>query len=364
MTRLRRLSVAALLGSALSCASTTARAEPYRLQWLREPGAESCVSGAALTRLLEQVIGPAASAQDMPVLVEGRIAPAAPPLRWRMTLRVSDVHGELLGERELTHAAPHCSALTSSLLLILAMSIDPDAARSGLPPSVVEELRRDRAEDVDVWPAAHVPELDPRGSAPASFQDAPTPPALSPPRAQPARHSVWQLLFGFALATGILPEVSPGLTLGGRLALAPAWSLSLSVDAWVPRNVAMTGPYSMADGVEFGALQSDFRLCRSLLGTDDNHLGACVGGALGARWVSANALETRANPWRAYFGPELGVEGKLALGSRCFVSGGVSALAPLPQVHYTYVDHRSEERTLFAPNAIAGWAFLNLGTEL
>lgn len=362
-----RTAVAMLFGTASFCASSAAMAESYRLEWVREPGAESCISGAALARLLEQVLGPSAVDSGPPLLAQGHIAPAPAPLRWRMTLRVWDARGELLGERELSHAAPHCSALTSSVLLILAMSIDPDAARSGLPPAVAAELRRDRNEDVDVWPSAvHVPPI-------ASFErlgdtlDQATPNA-GPRRAAPAETARptprWQVLFGLALSIGLLPEVSPGLSLAGRFRFAPAWSVSLGASAWLPRQVPLPGPYALADGVEFGALQAELRLCRSLVDGRRFELSACLGSAVGSRWVSAAALETRQNPWRAYLGPMLGLESKVQLGQRGFVSGGVTAIGQLRQDRFTYLDHAGEVRPLFTPSSFAGWASLNIGAEL
>src|SRR5262245_53736913 len=74
--------------------SSSRPVEPYRLSWTRERGAESCISGAALARLLDQVVGSAA-ASGATTLLEGRVSPAPAPLRWRVGIRVITLQGEL-----------------------------------------------------------------------------------------------------------------------------------------------------------------------------------------------------------------------------------------------------------------------------
>ncbi|HWA76502.1 MAG TPA: hypothetical protein VG937_29405 [Polyangiaceae bacterium] len=356
--------------------SPSAEAEPYRLSWVRERGAESCISGAALARLLEQVVGRGASPVGRATVVEGRIAPAEAPLRWRVNVRVSDAEGELLGERELTNAELPCSALTSPVLLILAMSIDPNAARDGLPAAVVEELRRDQAEDVDVWPANE------RREAPATLAEraaeAPTAPVevaplareVTPIRADPesaersrAAPSV-EVLAGLSLSVALLPEPSPGVALGARVLLSPNWSLLLSGLAWLPREVAIEGPRAEADGVSFGATHLSSALCRNLLVASVLRVAACGGGLVGFRWVSASALGQEDNPTRAYYSPLLGVELELRAGERWFLHGGGTAMMSWPRDRFTYRDHAGEVRPLFEPRLVSGYSLVGFGARL
>lgn len=65
-------------------------AERYQLRWLREGGAEGCVSGAALARLLERIVGSRAPGQVGPLLLDGRATLAPPPLQFKVTIGVRD----------------------------------------------------------------------------------------------------------------------------------------------------------------------------------------------------------------------------------------------------------------------------------
>src|SRR4051812_7213110 len=178
--RAGRVAVRAVLCGAVLCSAAGAmagereEAKSYQLRWVREGGAETCVSGAALERLLEQVLAGRVETGAAPMLLEGVAKTAAEPLSYTMQVTVRDARtGDVLGERELTTADPKCSVLTPALLLVLAMSIDPTSAKQGLPPAVTEELRRGREEDVDVWPAAET-----SGQPPII--------AVPPPRVEPA----------------------------------------------------------------------------------------------------------------------------------------------------------------------------------
>jgi hypothetical protein len=373
-----RLGTLALTCTSAAQAQPSATVEPYRLNWVRERGAESCISGAALARLLEQVVGQSADASGARLVLEGEVAPAPPPLRWRVRVRVSDSHGELVGERELTHTEARCSALTSSVLLILAMSIDPEAARDGLPPAVLEELRRDRSEDVDVWPVPATGEnktLEPR--APLASAQSPrvaTPPSPEPSgpsrsfttaeqRAAPST-SFWQLFGGAALSTALLPKLSPGALLGARWVLPSSWSFVAKGGAWFPREAAVSGPRARTDGVLFGATQLASEVCLAVFGDSALNVDACGGGALGFRWVVASALGVENNPVRAYFGPLLSLEASLRTGDGWFLRGGATALASVMIDRFTYRDHNGETQPLYTPSVVSGYAFLGLGARL
>jgi hypothetical protein len=358
-------------------AQSSAMVEPYRLTWVRERGAESCISGAALTRLLEQVLGSPATASGLPIVLEGEVAQAAPPLRWRVHVRVVDAHGELVGERDLTSAELPCSSLTSSVLLILAMSIDPNAARDGLPPGVVEELRRDRSEDVDVWPAQPTEKVEPRADAsaqPATLAlQTSSAPALRAARVAPhpsfqgegrGTPSFAQLFGAAALSAQLLPELSPGLALGVRWALPSSWSFSAHGVVWAPREVSITSPRAHADGVSFGATHAATEACLRVLGESALSVDACAGAVLGFRWVVASALGTKDNPWRAYFAPLLGLETGFATGKGWFFRGGVTAMASLRSDSFSYRDASGAAQPLFAPSVVSGYTFFGLGKRL
>jgi hypothetical protein len=379
-----------LLG-ALLCSHSGVGAEEreeskrYQLRWVREGGAESCVSGAALERLLEQVLEVNAVKPGRAVRIEGVATTAAEPLRYSIHLSVRDAAtGEVMGERELSTGEPKCSALTPALLLVLAMSVDPDAGKTGLPPAVNEELRRGREEDVDVWPtpgARSVSRATPAAlpteqARPLALEQMPASRAATP---GDARHALERSrahesedvtpddprVFGaLALSLGAFPSLASGAELGARVALRRGWALSFSVLGWFPQLVELPpSPYLEDEGVQLAAGQVGAALCRPLLGAR-LQLGVCGGIGAGLRWVSALALGSRNNPTRPFYGPTLGVDTTFRAAGSWFLTGGVTAQAFVPRDKFTYVDHFGQARTWFEPALLSGRAWLGVGAFL
>jgi hypothetical protein len=359
---------AALLALALFRPPAARAEEPvagdrYRLRWEREGGAESCVSGAVLSRLLEQVLGarplPAGSP---PILLEGRARPAAAPLRFSVRVTVRDARtNDLFGERELTTADAQCSALTPALLLVLAMSVDPDAGRDGLPEAVENELQsgnHERAPDT-ASPAVALPA--PLSAAASAASE----PAL-PTRATKANPPVNEpRIFGaLAVSSEIMPSLAVGAGFGTRLPLRRQWSLSFSLFGWNPQTVALpNSPFLEDDGVQLAAGQLAASLCRPLVG-ERLQLGACAGFGAGLRWVWARALANEDNPTRAFFGPELGLEGSWRFTSAWFLSAGATTQMPLSWDRFTYRNHRGDAQTWFEPGRVVSRFGLSLGASL
>ncbi len=349
-------------------AEERAGAERYRLRWVREGGAESCVSGAALERLLEEVLGERAPGRvDQAVWLEGVAKLAAPPLRFAIRVIVRDpASGEVLGERELTSADPKCSELTPALLLVLAMSVDPEAGRDGLPASVTEELQRGREEDVDVWPVApsgtpaHVAP-PPRKVEPLREPRSPLPKAIVTPRSSSSDPAVFGAL---ASSSGILPELAVGVVFGGRIPLRRDWSLSLGLFGWWPQIVALPdSPFLEADGIQLAAAQASVALCGPLLALR-LELALCGGVGAGLRWVSALALTRKENPTRAFFGPELGLEAQWRVNASWFLGAGTTGQARLRHDTFTYRDRFNQTHDWYEPPFASLRAWLALGALL
>jgi hypothetical protein len=369
------LSRALLLASLFRATGVEAQepaAERYRLSWTREGGAESCASGAALSRLLEQVLGaystPGGSA---PVLLEGAAKVAPAPLRFAVRVSVRDAQSnEIIGERELTTADEQCSTLTPALLLVLAMSVDPSAGREGLPANVAEELKRTRDEDVDVWPATSTPK--PSADQPAHATAAPAPrtvemreareqPQGTGSPAAPESREPLQIFAAFAASTGVLPALAPGAGLGLGVPLRRGFSLSLALFGWNAQTVELpSSPFLENDGVDVAASQLSGSLCRGVVGTGPR-LALCAGFGLGLRWVHAQALSNESNPTRAFFGPELALQGSWQLGSSWVVGAGAAAQAQLRRDRFTYQPHDGSPRTWFHPDWLASRFWLSVG---
>lgn len=140
---------ASLLAALLSAVSPadTARAQagsdaargPVALHWVRLPETENCIAGDALARVVEtklrRNVFPAP--RDASILIEGHVRRTSDGYAAELVMR--DQTGKQLGSRELSSQDKSCHELSETLGVVLAVMIDPDAAKrppSALPPAV------------------------------------------------------------------------------------------------------------------------------------------------------------------------------------------------------------------------------------
>ena len=348
-----------------SLAQQREEAKQYRLRWVREGGAESCVSGAALERLLDRVVEARAGSTELAPLLEGSARPAPPPLKYELRVVMRDpVSGEVVGERTLTTADERCAVLTEALLLVLAMSIDPEVGRDGLPPSVTESLRDERDAEAEVAPQASPLLAAPPTPRPAPSERKPSPKRERRPSAvEPSRDE--PRVFGtLEVAAGVLPRPAAGAALGGSIPLRRGWALSLSVHGFLPQIITLApSAYLLDEGVHLAAGQLNAALCRPVLG-DRLQLAACAGLGAGLRWVDARALGTRLNPAHPYFGPTLGLQAALRVQPSWFLAAGATAQAALGGERFTYRDHLQESLVFYDPPAFSARLWLGVGAYL
>jgi hypothetical protein len=247
------------------------------------------------------------------------------------------------------------------LLLVLAMSVDPDAGRDGLPAAVESELQRGDQERV---PAAAVPVVVPPAPPVAAAS-----PTIEPVRPTAFTHASLDVneprIFGaLAVSSEIMPSLAVGAGFGARLPLRRQWSLSFSLFAWNPQTIALpNSAFLEDDGVQLAAGQMAASLCRPLVG-ERLQLGACAGFGAGLRWVWARALRNEDNPTRAFFGPELGLEGAWLFTPVWFLSAGATTQVQLRWDRFTYRDHGNEPQIWFEPGRLVSRLWLSLGASL
>ena len=168
-----------------------------------------------------------------------------------------------------------------------------------------------------------------------------------------------------ALSHEVQPKLAPGLMLGGRLTWSKRWSASLAGFGWLPSTVAVSpNGYAVDDGVDFNAAQLALALCRSMVEWGPIRAEACAGVDLGVRWLAARALANQENPFRAFFGPGLGLGASLRLGTGWALHGAIDATLSLRDDSFTYVDHAAEPQSLFEPGLVSGRASLMVGRQL
>lgn len=150
----------------------TAAARPPQpgLNWVRLPGAETCINAHAMAQGVEQrlgrpVFGPASEAD---LFVDG-VAEATSPSGYRVRLWISDRAGRVLGQRSLATERGDCRELDQGLTLVIAVTLYPTSELSGggiaLAPEVSAEfdaLFRDEPSELDpaALPAAEPAAVD------------------------------------------------------------------------------------------------------------------------------------------------------------------------------------------------------------
>ncbi|HEY6559868.1 MAG TPA: hypothetical protein VI072_21440 [Polyangiaceae bacterium] len=331
---------------------------------MRETGAEACVSSQALAHMLEQVVGPVLrQPADAGFAIEGTVRKAPGTDGWLARIRVSDARGDVLGERDLKNNERRCSTLTQSVLLVLAVVIDPDAAQRGLPEAVVAQLSREAQSEIATADVAQIPDAE---ASPIPVATIPRQPfadvAVVPRRAAAARPS-WQLhlLTGWLVGTGILPETSSGPSLALRVEKPELGSLALSGTYWLPVSQSFESPRALDSEIHFHAAHALLSACRSVVQAGRLSLDGCLGFAAGYRWVRAEALAERRDPRRAYFGGVLSAELDVQLTRNWFAFTSVTAALLMPHARFTYEAYQGGERGLFETNTLSGWLAAGMG---
>ena len=270
------------------------------LNWVRLPGAESCIAPVELTELVEQRLGRAVfvRARDAIVVIEGRVEPS-PPLGFSVVLQVSDPDGTLYGSRELSLADADCRKLDEIVALVIAVTLRHRSGGSGiaLPYTVTRELDRLFEDESS--------ELDPNSLPPSAAQDrAPLPAAAASGvgqdveahdvRASSAGDSVtparlWDVTAGVAFASGLQPEFTFAPTLAGRLAIAAVGSIAISVSAGLPREQTIGG--GERGRLEYSVIAGGLVLCAPSWWVGSSELAACAAAALGNLHVSGRDFQ-------------------------------------------------------------------------
>jgi len=119
---------------------------PIALHWVRLPDTERCIAGDALARTVESKLRRSVfpAARDATVLIEGHVRKTE--AGYAAELHMRDQAGKALGSRELSSQDESCTELSDTLGVVLAVMIDPDAARRAPSPAPAPEKAQPKAE--------------------------------------------------------------------------------------------------------------------------------------------------------------------------------------------------------------------------
>jgi hypothetical protein len=355
-------SLAWLLASAAPAHATPPTSS---LSWVRLPGAESCLSTHQLAESVEKRLGHRAfvSASQAELSLEGRIERTARD-RWSATLVVSDRNGHVLGKRELHARGDSCAAIERSLVLVVAIAIDPGAVQSAVLTSddhlsddannLLDQLDLPVANDADLLDKLRIPEPAAAAApAPGSYPIPPPPSAAGKPApaSVPVKHDLLLVLSARAVF-GVLPSAA----VGGQLSLAYEPRTFVPFELLVFGYWPQTGPSSEDSAVPW---QAHFvlyglggRLCPWSLGPAVLRVSLCGGAHLGVLSVDGRGFARDLNttgPWA-----QLDLQARLlARFGRFALQLAATAGASLLRDQLEFADAAGVRRPLFRPDVFS-----------
>ncbi len=340
---------ALLLAGAASGSSSNASA---RLELARADDARGCIDSKRLARAVERRLRRRVFDSPAEATLFVRVTLRRKEEEFLASIELSDTTG-VLGRRELSTAARHCSALDDSLALVVALLVESPPER----PAPVEE-KHDRAEPSRAaQPAGPAKPPDSAGPPPS-----PTPvtPRIEIPRETLSpREPFGFLLRGSALGgAGLLP----GVAFGGELAFAVRpphgpWIVA-TVEAFLSHSVSA----SPEAGARFARQRLGLEVCAPEVGITP--LSICFGQRLGVFSASGfgfdHTFERRTVTFAFGAGPDL----TFPLGR--YFAGMVGARLELPvsRHHFDAALSDGSVHELFAEPPVAATLHVGVGGEL
>lgn len=240
---------AAILWAASLSTAHAGPAERPALNWVRMPGAESCIDPKSLGRRVESLTGAIfVVSSEADFVIEARVAPTehgfeahvvTPPRRASSTVEAGgSARGQHeAGERVLEAPSSDCHALDDALVFVLALAIDPTLSEVAIgtnlggfaqeiPPEQSLLVELDQQPPVPVRPAENASTPAVPSAAPAAQASGVKPARLHGDVAASANLLSW-----------MLPESRWGMGALGTLELSERFGLRLAARAfpWGPR---------------------------------------------------------------------------------------------------------------------------------
>ena len=231
-----------LLSSAVAAQTPVARGPA--LNWVRLPGAETCIAPVELAQRIEARLGHRVFVPtgDAIIVLEGQVGPARES-GFTTSIRVSDADGTVYGTRDFSMNDADCRKLDELVTLIMAITIHHQEGSSvgiALPPQIMAQLDALFADEASSFDPSELPaaklhaaeltvQLEPK-SAHTSSSSA----ADGGKRSQPGLAVAIEA--GFGLATGLQPSATFAPSLGLRAGREELGSLLLTLRPGLPQR--------------------------------------------------------------------------------------------------------------------------------
>jgi hypothetical protein len=318
------------------------------LSWVRLPGAEGCIgthdlAAAVEARLHRPVIVSAAQAD---LSIEGRIeplphAPASTPpagAGFRATVVVSSAAGDVLGERTIDHDGADCRGLDETLVLVVAVMIDPEAALEPRPAAAEER------------PIVVAPELSPTPPEPpepeVTTRELEIPATTAPDLPSRARTRV-DLSAGFVAGLGPVPLPGLGFSISGIVDPPRFWPIEIELGALVATRVEIAD----ADGEAlFDRVTGGLMVCAPWE-RGRVRLQGCLGLQAGALHAAAGGegFDETHRTWRPLVDPAARVRVLWAVWRSLVLRAGVTLTVPTIRDRFVFEGADGQLHEIFDP---------------
>lgn len=354
------LALAATVAPLVAAADGRGAPDPKKrtstLGWLRLGGADACVATQPLARAVEERLGRTVfvSPADADVSVEGRIERRGQGFSATIVLR--DAEGKALGTRTLERAEPRCEALTESLVLIIAVMIDPDAA---LAPAAKASAPPSASAPATAPPSASSAPV--ASSAPAASSPPPPPPPAAVAPAEPAVRVEGGL--GGRLALGVVPGVGVGASASAILVPRGFPGLQVRAAFLFPRSSAAAPGKLGAESAEvsFAHASLGSALCPLARELGRVFVTACAEGELGLLLARPSGLPRAVNEARPTLAGGASVGVSVRLVGPLTLRAGALGLVPLLRDSFRISLPSGENYEVFRQSPVTGAVDLGLG---
>ena len=322
------------------------------LSWVRLPGAETCISSPELAQAVEERLGRSVfvspAAAGMPI--EGRIEPKRGG-GFRAHIQSVDDSGRRRGVRELSSDETDCRAFDDELVLVIAITIDPDAVLKRPTEKAEKKPARPTEEPV---PARTVVKKE-TVFVPIVRER----PQASPDHEAPREPWGLSLRAGPRVAGGVLPGAAVGLQVAVVAAPPDLFPLAAMGEGWTD-----TDETAAAGGARVSLISAALAACPQLRVTPVLATEVCGGGFAGAMHARGFGFDTSDETTELVAGVSAGANLLFRADSWLLFGVGVDARLALSRPRFFFRDATGTRRTLYEAPAFAGTAGLFVGVVL
>lgn len=262
------------------------------LSWVRLEGAESCISAIALAQQIEHKLGrsvfvPTSAAE---LTIEGYVAPRA-DVGFVAHLAVVAPDGRVLGTRVLETLEAACNTLDQALVLVIAVTLNPDTGAGGVSLLSAEAraaLDRALGDDFPVAVDARANAAPPAARVPVPRPAADRDTVERPPAAvAPDPDAVVRLDGALIGGGGMLPSPAFGIELGAAVMPRQWLPLAFHLQAFAPSS--LPSPTGDPGDVTFMLFRASTLLCPQTR-YGQLSIEGCVGGDTGIFYVTSSGF--------------------------------------------------------------------------